>query len=114
MSKFKKISYSKEKMSNWIFYIKTFSIREAKETKIAGKILVKILKKELGVSKSKPTQEEILFIKKHSKDLAKLVAFVITRPTPIPYILIVVILRKFNINLLPSKDSLKIPKNYIK
>lgn len=101
-------------INKWITDLSIFSKREAKETSIASKIFMKMILSFFNKSSIKPTEKEINFLQSHSTDLLKIVAFVVTRPTPIPYVLIAVILRKFNINLLPSKDSLEIPEEYKK
>lgn len=100
-------------INKWITDLSIFSKREAKETSIASKIFMKMI---LSFNKSsvKPTEKEIKFLQSHSTDLLKIVAFIATRPTPIPYVLIAVILKRFNINLLPSKDGLEIPEEYKK
>lgn len=107
-------SKNKIKVKKWLSDIKYFSLREAKETRIANNILLKIIKNGVGLSKEKPTSEELKFLKLHSKDLLKILGFILTRPTPIPYLLIIFLLRKFRINLLPSKRDLDIPENHKK
>lgn len=101
-------------LSKWIKDLSVFSKREAKETNIASKIFIKMILSFFKKSSLKPTEKEIKFLQSHSSDLLKIVAIVVTRPTPIPYVLIAIILRKFNINLLPSKDGLEIPEEYKK
>lgn len=101
-------------VKKWIHDLSSFSKREAKETSVSSKIFSKMILSYFNLSKEKPTPEEIKFLQSHSKDLLKIVAFIATRPTPIPYILIAVILKRFNVNLLPSKDDLKIPDKYNK
>lgn len=104
----------KTDVESWISNIGKFSRREAKETRIAGLILSKVIKNKSGLSDDKPTKEEIKFLKDHSKDLLKIFGFLITRPTPIPYLLIIIALRKLGVNLFPSLDDLEIPDNYKK
>jgi hypothetical protein len=114
--KFKKYmeSENKTKVEKWLSDIKYFSLREAKETRIANNILIKIIKNGVGFSKEKPTEEELKFLKLHSKDLVKILGFIATTPTPIPYILISLSLKKFGLDLFPSKDDLDIPENHKK
>jgi len=101
-------------INKWIKDLSIFSKREAKESSIASKIFIKMILSFFNKSSVKPTEKEIKFLQSHSTDLLKIVAFIATRPTPIPYVLIAIILRKFNINLLPSKDGLEIPEEYKK
>lgn len=98
-------------IKKWISDLSSFSKREAKETSIASRIFIKMIVSFFSKSSIKPTESEIRFLQSHSTDLLKIIAFIATTPTPIPYVLIAVILKKFNINLLPSKDSLKLPDN---
>ena len=107
-------SDNKNKVEKWFSDIKKFSIREANETRIAARILIKIIKNESSLTEDKPTESEIKFLKEHSKDLLKILGFIATTPTPIPYILISVALKKFGIDLFPSKDDLDIPDSYKK
>lgn len=101
-------------VKKWLSDIKYFSLREAKETRIANNILVKIIKNVVGFSKEKPTEEELKFLKLHSRDLVKILGFIATGPTPIPYILISLVIKKFGLDLFPSKDDLEIPGNHKK
>jgi hypothetical protein len=103
---------SKDKINSWLRNIKSITNREAKETKIASKILRKIIRYNSKLSDQKPTSEEILFLKKHSTDLVKLIGVIATIPSPIPYVTIALILNKFGIKLLPSKDGLDIPDEF--
>jgi hypothetical protein len=103
---------NKNKIEKWFSDIKSFSIREAKETKIAANILIKIIKNEVGIDNKKPNEKEIIFLKKHSKDLLKILGFIATTPTPIPYIPISIALKKLGIDLFPSKEDLDIPDEY--
>lgn len=84
--------------------IKKYTNREALETKVAAKIFMKI------ISKKKVSDEEIEFLKEHSKDLAKLMPVIIMFFTPVPYLEISLILKKFGIDLLPKNRDLVIPK----
>lgn len=65
-------SENKTKVEKWISDLKCFSLREARETRIANKILIKIIRNGVGLSKDKPTEEEIKFLKLHSTDLIKI------------------------------------------
>lgn len=103
---------SKMNVNKWITDLSKFSKREAKETRIASKIFTKMMLSFFHLSEEKPTENEIKFLEKHSGDLLKILGVLVTRPTPIPYFLIVLILRRFKINLLPSKEDLEIPDNY--
>jgi hypothetical protein len=103
---------SKMNVNKWITDLSKFSKREAKETRIASKIFKKMILAFFGLSEDKPTDSEIKFLEKHSGDLLKILGLLVTRPTPIPYFLIILILKKFKINLLPSKEDLEIPDNY--
>lgn len=107
-------SKNKTKVEKWISDLKYFSLREARETRIANKILIKIIRNGVGLSFDKPTEEEIKFLKLHSTDLIKILGFIATTPTPFPYFLISLSLKKFGINLFPSKDDLNIPDNHKK
>lgn len=107
-------SENKTKVEKWLSDVKFYSLREAKETRISNDILIKIIKNGIGLSKDKPTDTEIKFLKDHSRDLLKILGFIATGPTPIPYVLISIFLKKFGINLFPSKDSLDIPEKYNK
>lgn len=102
------------KISKWLKDLSDFSKREAKETRIASKIFIKMIKSFFNKSSNKPNKKEIKFLQSHSTDLIKIIAFVATRPTPIPYVLISIILIRFKINLLPSSKGLEIPKRYKK
>lgn len=105
-------SENKTKIEKWLSNIKSFTIREAKETRIANKILIKIIRNGVGLSKDKPTEEEIKFLKLHSKDLLKILGFITLTPSPIPYLIITLSLKKFGIDLFPSKNDIDIPDNY--
>jgi hypothetical protein len=100
-------------VSKLVDNIKNFSKREARETKIASRIFVKILKNYVGLSKRKPTKEEIYFLREHSKDLVKIILMIVMFPTPIPYIEILLLLKAMGINvLLPNKEDLKVPEDH--
>ena len=99
-------------VSKLVDNMKNFTKREAKETKIASRIFVKIIKNYVGLSKRKPTKEEIYFLREHSKDLVKIIPMIVMFPTPIPYIEILLLLRTMGIDiLLPNKEDLKIPED---
>lgn len=66
----------------------------------------------LRKSSIKPSKKEIKFLQSHTKELIKILTLVSTIPTPIPYMLITIILSKFNISLLPFKKELEIPEEY--
>ena len=83
--------------------ILSFVKQEANETKISAKILIKLIRNK------KVSKKEITFLRDHTTDLIKIVGFIITGPTPIPYLELTIILRKFGINLLPKKEPLDIP-----
>jgi hypothetical protein len=99
-------------INKWIDELSNFSKREAKETNIAYKILIKMILSFFDKSVDKPNHIEIKFLQLHCKDLIKILILISTGMTPIPYILIAIILKKFKINLLPSKDDLKIPDEF--
>jgi hypothetical protein len=106
---------SKEGINDWLSKLKTFSRREAEETKVASKIFRKLIRKNLGIDDAKPTAEEIKFLKDHSKDLMKILGFVATTPTPIPYTMISLILKKAGlVNLFPEAKDLDVPEQYKK
>lgn len=92
--------------------ITDYTKREANETKIAARILSKIITNNFKITKKKVTDEEIIFLKDHSKDIMKIIPIIIMFPTPIPYIEILLILKGFGIDiLLPSGEALKIPES---
>jgi hypothetical protein len=95
----------------WIEDSSKFVKREAKETSIAYVIFTKMILSFFYKSVDKPSDNEIKFLKLHSKDLIKIMLFIATRPTPIPYVLIIIILKKFGIDLLPLKEDLIIPSS---
>jgi hypothetical protein len=105
---------SKEKINSWLLKFKELTKREANETRIASKILRKMIRFNSGLSDQKPTEQEIDFLKKHSTDLVKILGIIATTPTPFPYIGIAIILNKFGIKILPSKDGLDIPDGFKK
>jgi len=104
--------FSKEKINSWLTKFKDMTNREAYETRVASKILRKIIRYNSGLSQDKPTEQDIEFLKKHSTDLVKILGIIATTPTPIPYISIALILNKFGIKMLPSKDDLDIPDEF--
>jgi LETM1-like protein len=89
-----------------------FTKREANETRVAAKILSKILSNSIIKTDYPVTKREIKFLKDHSTDLAKLIPVLATLPTPIPYFQISLILKKFGIDLLPTEKDLEIPPDY--
>jgi hypothetical protein len=106
--------FTKEKINTWLTRLKTTTNREAYETRVASKILRKIIRYNSGLSQDKPTEQDIKFLKKHSADLVKLLGIIATIPTPIPYLGIAIMLNKFGIKILPSKDGLDIPDEFKK
>lgn len=87
-------------------------LREAKETRIAAEILIKLLNYHLRISKIKPSDKQIQFLKLHSIDLVKILPMIIMFPTPIPYIEIALIFKAMGFDFfLPKKDDLEIPEN---
>lgn len=87
-------------------------VREAKETRIAANILIKVLNYHLKVSNKKPTKKELEFLKEHSIDLIKILPMILMFPTPIPYIEIALVLKSLGFNyLLPKEKDLEIPQN---
>lgn len=103
----------KSKIDGWIILTNKMLARETNETRIAALILFRIIKNEIPFYKSSIiTKEEVSFLKTHSKDLIKILGFIATAPTPIPYLLITIALKKVGINLFPSKDALEIPDVY--
>lgn len=105
---------TKNQLESWVENIKKIIIRESNETKITFKILVKVLYYKFKIKTEKPSEDEILFLKEHSKDLLKIMGLVVTLPIPFPVIGTFIVLQKMGINLLPKRESLKIPDNYIK
>ena len=89
-----------------------FTQREAKETKISAKILSKIISNYFKLSNHKISDNEIQFLKDHTTDLAKILAIIASWPTPIPYMEIAFILKKFGINLFPNDRDLEIPPEH--
>jgi hypothetical protein len=87
--------------------------REANETKISAKILSKIISNYFKVSNHRISKKEIEFLKSHTSDIAKVIPFIATIPTPIPYITISIILKKFGIDIMPSGEALDIPPEHI-
>lgn len=104
--------FSKEKINSWLTKFKNMTNREAYETRVASKILRKIIRYNSGLSQDKPTEQDIEFLKKHSTDLVKILSIIATIPTPIPYMGIALILNKFGIKILPNKDDLDIPDEF--
>jgi hypothetical protein len=103
---------TKNQLDNWVETIKKIIVQESTETEITFKILVKILYYKSGVKQDKPTKDEINFLKDHSKDLLKIIGFILTLPIPFPVIPVLILLQKLGVNLLPRKESLNIPDNY--
>jgi hypothetical protein len=106
--------FTKEKINTWLTKLKITTNREAYETRVASKILRKIIRYNSGLSQDKPTEQDIIFLKKHSADLVKLLGIIATIPTPIPYLGIAIMLNNFGIKILPSKDGLDIPDEFKK
>lgn len=105
----KQFSEKIQLFSNRLSYV---VVREAKETRIAANILIKVLNYHLKVSKQKPTKKELSFLKEHSIDLIKLLPMIIMFPTPIPYIEIALVLKSLGFDyLLPKEKDLEIPQN---
>jgi hypothetical protein len=87
-----------------------FTKREAKETRIAAKILSKIISNNFKLTNKLVTPEEIHFLREHSLDLMKIIPMIVMFPTPIPYIEILLALKGLGIDtLLPKEEDLKIP-----
>jgi hypothetical protein len=87
-----------------------FTKREAKETRIAAKILGKVISNNFKLTNKSVTPEEINFLKEHSLDLMKIIPMIVMFPTPIPYIEILLVLKGLGIDiLLPKEEDLKIP-----
>jgi hypothetical protein len=87
-----------------------FTKREAKETRVAAKILSKIISNYFKITNHPVTKREIDFLKSHTSDLAKLIPVIASFPTPIPYLEIALILKKFGVNILPTDKDLDIPE----
>jgi hypothetical protein len=104
---------TKNQLDNWVENVKKIIIRESTETKITFKILVSVLYYKFKIHSKKPSKDEIVFLKEHSKDLLKIIGIVITLPIPFPVITVLIGLQKMGINMLPRKESLKIPDNYM-
>lgn len=105
---------TKNQLDTWVENIKKLIIQESNETKITFKILVKLLYFKFNLQPDKPTEDELVFLKEHTKDLLKIIGFILTLPIPFPVIPVLIFLQKLGINLLPKRESLKIPDNYIK
>jgi hypothetical protein len=100
------------KIRKWVEDFKRNIVRESKETKITFQILTKMMFFYLGIEKEKVTPDEIRFLKQHSKDLAKIFGLLATLPIPLPIFTILIALKKFGIDFLPSDKDLDIPDNY--
>jgi hypothetical protein len=107
MTKNKNINFK-----DWVKSIKKLIERESLETQIAFMIFIKVIQSYKNSNYNKPTKQQIYFLKKQSKDLLKILALIITRPLPIPYLFICFALKSIGINLFPSKDGLEIPEEY--
>lgn len=103
----KKISFQE-----WTSTIKKLIERESLETQVAFQIFIKVIQSYINSDLEKPKSEEITFLKKQSGDLLKILALIVTRPLPIPYLVICIALKQIGINLLPSKKDLDIPEEY--
>lgn len=108
---FKK-TQKKINFQDWVKSIKKLIERESTETQIAFMIFVKVIQSYTNSDLEKPTKEEISFLKKQSADLLKIMALIITRPLPIPYLVICVALKQIGIDLFPSNQDLEIPGEY--
>jgi hypothetical protein len=98
------------KLSIFADRLKKLAAREAKETKVASNILIKLLNYHFKISKVKPSDKEIHFLKEHSIDLFKILPMIIMFPTPIPYIEIAVLLKTIGFDyLLPKSEGLVLP-----
>jgi hypothetical protein len=81
---------------------------ESFETKIAVVIITEIIKGR------KVSKEEILFLKAHSKDLMRIIPLIALQgiPLPIPFTLIVILIsKKYNIDILPKNNLKLLEKN---
>jgi hypothetical protein len=87
--------------------------REARETRVAGSILVKALRHYADRRNPAPTARETLFLRAHSRDLLKIVPMIVMFPTPIPYIELALLLKTLGVGaLLPSDRELEIPEGH--
>lgn len=86
--------------------------REANETRVAAKILSKILSNSIMRTKYPVTKVEVKFLQDHSTDILKLLPMLATLPTPIPYFQISIILKRFGIDLFPNEKALDIPPEH--
>ena len=78
--------------------------REAKETLVASKILIKLIK-----NKKEPTKKEIEFLKAQSKDLGKSLALIGLQAIPGSSVAIIALektLKKHGLSLFPKKQEL--------
>jgi hypothetical protein len=78
--------------------------REAKETLVASKILIKLIK-----NKKEPTKKEIEFLKAQSKDLGKSLALIGLQLIPGSSVAIITLekaLKKHGLSLFPKKQEL--------
>ena len=98
-----------QRINKWCKDLKRMTIREAQETKICIDIIIKIVRFHLKQSTEKPTKDEIRYLREHSRDLARLIPMIVFMPTPVPYLELAVILKKFGINLFPKNRDLKPP-----
>lgn len=91
--------------------LKSTVAREAKETRVAARILAKAIRHYSGLGGPRPTSKEMRFLGQHSGDLLKLVPMVLMFPTPIPYIEIAVLLKAVGFDMLmPSDKELEVPE----
>ena len=86
--------------------------REANETRVAAKILSKILSNSIMRTKYPVTKVEVKFLQDHSTVILKLLPMLATLPTPIPYFQISIILKRFGIDLFPNEKALDIPPEH--
>ena len=106
---------NREKLKIFVDKLQRLVVREATETKIATDIFIKLIYYHFGISKRKPTSQELEFLKEHSIDLFKIMPMILMFPTPIPYIEIAIALKAFGIGtLLPKSDGLQLPEEYRK
>jgi hypothetical protein len=103
----KKISFK-----DWVKSIKKLIERERLETQVAFMIFVKVIQSYTNSDLERPTKQQITYLKKESLDLLKILALIITRPLPIPYLVICLALKKVGVNLLPTINELEIPEEY--
>lgn len=93
--------------------IRSTIAREARETRVAGGILIKSLRHYADRRNPVPTAREMSFLRAHSRDLLKLVPMIVMFPTPIPYIELALLLKTLGVGaLLPSDKELEMPEGH--